>query len=78
MSLSGVYGPADGGESEMVLKTALDLGCTFWDTAVAYGEGSNERMLGEFFKANPGSREKVLLASKCGLEIHNRVVSPKP
>ncbi|KAM0217519.1 hypothetical protein ACHAQD_007262 [Fusarium lateritium] len=37
-------------EAEPVLKKAIDLGCTFWDTAVAYKNGSNEKLLGDFIK----------------------------
>ncbi|GMK56813.1 hypothetical protein CspeluHIS016_0306530 [Cutaneotrichosporon spelunceum] len=71
MSLSpGVYGDVDDNESLRTLKTALNIGCTFWDTAVLYGAGQNETLLGRFFKENPGAREKITLASKCGLDIH--------
>lgn len=56
-------------EAFKVLERALELGCTFWDTAVVYGYGANEELIGRFFKAHPGSREKVFLASKCGLEV---------
>ncbi|CAK9780187.1 putative oxidoreductase [Cutaneotrichosporon oleaginosum] len=71
MSLSpGVYGSVDDNESLRALKTALDIGCTFWDSAVLYGAGQNETLLGRFFKENPGSRERVTLASKCAFDIH--------
>jgi len=51
-----------------ILSRAIVLGCTFWDTACIYGYGANEELLGRYFKAHPGAREKVFLASKCGLE----------
>lgn len=71
MSLSpGVYGPVDDAESHKTLKTALEIGCTFWDTAVLYGAGHNESLIGDFFKANPGARDEVTLASKCAFDIH--------
>jgi aryl-alcohol dehydrogenase-like predicted oxidoreductase len=35
------------------LQLAVDLGCTFFDTAWAYGEGHSERLLGELVRANP-------------------------
>ena len=69
MSLSGTYGEANDEESLSVLKRALDIGCTFWDSAVVYGMGHNEKLLGRFFKENPGSREKVFLASKCAFDV---------
>ncbi|BEI84221.1 hypothetical protein CcaverHIS002_0408250 [Cutaneotrichosporon cavernicola] len=71
MSLSPfVYGEVDDNESLVTLKTALDIGCTFWDSAVLYGAGQNETLLGRFFKENPGAREKITLASKCAFDIY--------
>ena len=69
MSLSGGYGEADDEESLTVLKKALDLGCTFWDSAIVYGFGHNESLIGRFFRENPGSREKVFIATKCGFDV---------
>lgn len=68
MSLSGTYGPADDAKSPLVLAKAVELGCTFWDTAIAYGLGGNESLIGDYFKAN-GDREKVFVASKCGYNV---------
>jgi aryl-alcohol dehydrogenase-like predicted oxidoreductase len=69
MSLSGIYGPADDDESLRVLAKAYELGCTFWDSAVIYGMGHNEELIGRFFRENEGSREKVFIASKCAWEV---------
>jgi aryl-alcohol dehydrogenase-like predicted oxidoreductase len=38
------------------LQEAVDLGCTFFDTAWIYGRGHSERMLGDLVRANPGRR----------------------
>src|SRR5579863_9276473 len=38
------------------LQLAVDLGCTFFDTAQVYGEGAAERLLGDLVKANPDRR----------------------
>ncbi|WRT70566.1 uncharacterized protein IL334_007564 [Kwoniella shivajii] len=65
MGFSQSYGPANDDESKRTLQTALDLGCTFWDSAVVYGRGHNEKLLGEFFEET-NSRDKVFVASKCG------------
>jgi aryl-alcohol dehydrogenase-like predicted oxidoreductase len=65
---------SDAGAFDVLLR-AIELGCTFWDTASIYGYGANEELIGRFFKAHPGSREKVFLASKCGLEVSKHVVS---
>lgn len=45
-------------QSEPVLLKAMELGCTFWDTAVAYKQGENEKILGEFIKKH-NVRDKV-------------------
>jgi aryl-alcohol dehydrogenase-like predicted oxidoreductase len=43
-------------QSRRALQRAVDLGCNFFDTAFAYGEGRSERLLGELLRANPGKR----------------------
>ncbi|GFZ43707.1 Aldo-keto reductase yakc [NADP(+)] [Saitozyma sp. JCM 24511] len=69
MSLSKVYGPEPNADiSLQTLAKAVEIGCTFWDTAVAYGNGQNESLVGEFFKKS-GAREKVFIASKCGFNV---------
>ncbi|KAJ4128974.1 hypothetical protein NW768_007499 [Fusarium equiseti] len=37
-------------EAEPVLLKAIELGCTFWDTAVVYQAGVNEKLLGDFIR----------------------------
>jgi aryl-alcohol dehydrogenase-like predicted oxidoreductase len=39
-----------------VLQHAIDLGCNFFDTALAYGEGRSESLLGQVVRANPSKR----------------------
>jgi aryl-alcohol dehydrogenase-like predicted oxidoreductase len=43
-------------ESIESLQRAVDLGCNFFDTAEAYGEGRSERLLGELVRNNTGRR----------------------
>ncbi|KAL2131215.1 hypothetical protein VTI74DRAFT_5392 [Chaetomium olivicolor] len=57
-------------EAEPVLLRAIELGCTFWDTAVVYGTGVNEKLLGDFIRKH-NVRDKVFIASKCGLNCLN-------
>jgi len=47
---------SDAGEVGQALQLAVDNGCTFFDTAWAYGEGASERVLGELVRANPDKR----------------------
>jgi len=69
MSFSGAYGEANDEDSLKVLSRAIELGCTFWDTAQIYGKGHNEELLGRFLKENPGAREKLFIGSKCGFSV---------
>jgi aryl-alcohol dehydrogenase-like predicted oxidoreductase len=48
-------------ESAKALERAIDLGLTFIDTALAYGDGHSERIVGQVVKRR---KEKVLVASK--------------
>jgi aryl-alcohol dehydrogenase-like predicted oxidoreductase len=52
----------DDAESRASLQLAADLGCNFFDTALAYGEGHSEKLLGELVRANPGKH--LIVASK--------------
>ncbi|GLA09408.1 hypothetical protein AnigIFM60653_011729 [Aspergillus niger] len=45
-------------QSEPILLKAIELGCTFWDTAVAYKQGENEKILGEFIEKH-NVRDKI-------------------
>ncbi|KAH8646692.1 NADP-dependent oxidoreductase domain-containing protein [Xylariales sp. PMI_506] len=55
-------------EAEPVLLKAIELGCNFWDTAVVYGFGINEKLLGDFIRKH-NVRDKLFVASKCGIDI---------
>ncbi|MSR51834.1 MAG: aldo/keto reductase [Gemmataceae bacterium] len=52
----------DDDETRRSLQLAVDLGCTFFDTALAYGDGDSEKLLGELVRANPA--KKLIVASK--------------
>jgi len=67
MGMSEFYGATDRNESFRVLERALELGVTLLDTADMYGSGENEKLLGSFFKEHPGSRGRVVLATKFGV-----------
>ena len=43
-------------ESKRSLQRAVDLGCNFFDTAWAYGNGHSERLLGWLVRNNPDKR----------------------
>ena len=49
----GAWPDSDDEVSFQSLQRALDLGCNFFDTAWAYGDGKSEKLLGHLIKANP-------------------------
>ncbi len=62
-----MWGGSDEGEAIKTIRTALDLGITLIDTAPAYGFGRSEELVGRAI-AEHGQRERVLIATKVGLE----------
>jgi len=63
----GMWGMAgwsgsDDKQSLASLQLAIDLGCTFFDTAWGYGEGHSEALLGQIQRANP--EKKIYTATK--------------
>lgn len=57
------WGPQADEASVAALHRALDLGITFIDTALAYGEGRSERLIGQVL-AERGDRDRVAVATK--------------
>ena len=45
---------SDDEQTRVALQVAVDLGCNFFDTALAYGDGISEQMLGELVRNNVG------------------------
>jgi len=70
MGLSFGYGPAVDKEHGIeVIRAAVDLGVTFFDTAEVYGPYTNEELVGE---ALASVRDRVVFATKFGFKIENR------
>ncbi len=67
MGMSFGYGPA-GDKKEMIalIRAAVDLGITFFDTAEVYGPYTNEVLVGE---ALAPTRDKVVIATKFGFRL---------
>src|SRR5881397_2703030 len=67
MSMSFGYGPpADKQQMISLIRTAVDRGITFFDTAEAYGPFTNEELVG---KALAPVRDRVVIATKFGFKI---------
>ena len=68
MGMSQSYGPNPGDRDEMiaVLRSAVDHGVTFYDTAEVYGPYDNEELVGE---ALVPVRDRVVIATKFGWDI---------
>src|SRR5262249_43541466 len=63
------WGGTDDDPSVRTIHAALDRGITVIDTAPAYGFGHSEEVVGRAI-AEVGKRDRVVLATKCGLERH--------
>jgi aryl-alcohol dehydrogenase-like predicted oxidoreductase len=80
MGLSESYGPApDRADSIALLRTAVERGVTFFDTAEVYGPFVNEELLGEALEPLRG---QVVIATKFGFafdaEGHQSGLSSRP
>src|SRR5213592_1113122 len=67
MGLSYGYGPAtDRQDAIKLIRSAAELGVTFFDTAEAYGPFVNEELVGE---ALAPFRDQVVIATKFGFQF---------
>ncbi|MEK6701079.1 MAG: aldo/keto reductase [Planctomycetota bacterium] len=58
----GAWTGSNDADSLRALQLSLDLGCTFYDSAWAYGSGRSDTLLGQLVKNNPSKRP--IVASK--------------
>jgi aryl-alcohol dehydrogenase-like predicted oxidoreductase len=81
MGMSQSFGPNPGDRSQMIdlLRTAVDRGVTFFDTAEVYGPFVNEELVGEAFAP---VRDQVVIATKFGFAFdadgHQTGLSSQP
>jgi aryl-alcohol dehydrogenase-like predicted oxidoreductase len=82
MGMSAFYGTTDEDEAIATIRRAVELGCTFLDTAEMYGPFTNEELVG---KAIAGRRDDVTVATKFGIRFAptednptNRVLDGSP
>jgi aryl-alcohol dehydrogenase-like predicted oxidoreductase len=72
MGMSQAYGTPNDTESAATIDRAIELGCTFFDTAEAYGPYTNEELLGRCLKAR---RDQVVIATKFGFVFDGKGIS---
>lgn len=58
----GGWTGSDDVESAAALDRAVDLGCNFYDTALAYGDGRSEKLLGALVRRHP--TRQLFIATK--------------
>ena len=64
-----MWGGTDEAASIRAIQASIDNGISLIDTAPAYGQGLSEEIVG---KAIKGRRDKIVLATKCGLVWHTQ------
>jgi aryl-alcohol dehydrogenase-like predicted oxidoreductase len=73
MGMSQSYGTAeerDERESVATIHRAVELGCTFLDTAEVYGPFHNEELLARALRSlGSGARDRVVIATKFGFDL---------
>jgi aryl-alcohol dehydrogenase-like predicted oxidoreductase len=75
MSMSWSYGPpADKQEMITLIRTAVERGVTFFDTAQVYGPFTNEELVGE---ALAPVRDQVVIATKFGWDLEGLKVGDR-
>ena len=69
-AIGSEWGEVSEVDAREVLKTSLDKGVNFFDTADVYGDGRSEKFVGELIKS---TSEKIFVATKSGrrLNPHN-------
>lgn len=63
LSLGGTYNLTS---RQLLLRQALKMGVSYWDTANSYSGGNSERGIGKYFARYPQDRQKVFLVTKSG------------
>lgn len=71
--MGGGWGPLDDAGAQRALDRAFELGVNFFDTALVYGQGHSEELLGQFLR---GKRDQVIIASKVPPQTYHWPVLP--
>lgn len=60
-------GPLDPADGRRAVHAAVEAGYTLFDNADIYGRGECERIFGRALKEMSGVRERIVVATKCGI-----------
>ena len=66
-AIGSEWGNVSAADAREVLKTSLDNGVNFFDTADVYGDGRSEKFVGELIKS---TSEKIFVATKSGRRLN--------
>ncbi len=66
-AIGSEWGDVSSEDARNVLKTSLDNGVNFFDTADVYGDGRSEKFVGELLKS---TSEKIYVATKSGRRLN--------
>jgi aryl-alcohol dehydrogenase-like predicted oxidoreductase len=70
-AIGGAWGAVDDAESLAALRTALESGVNFIDTADVYGDGRSERLISQVLREHRG--ERIYVATKAGRRLSPHV-----
>jgi aryl-alcohol dehydrogenase-like predicted oxidoreductase len=68
--LGADWGNVSEADAMEVLRTAVESGVTFFDTADVYGDGRSERIIGRFLSGNAG--QGITVATKMGRRVDQK------
>jgi len=71
-AIGGAWGHVSDEEAMAALRTAVDCGVNFFDTADVYGNGRSERLIGELKK---NYKKDIIVATKAGRRLPSQSVA---
>lgn len=69
----GLGGSQNLESKQRLLRQAVKLGVTYWDTAETYAGGGSEEAMGKYLETYPGDRKKIFLVTKSHTASANRL-----
>jgi aryl-alcohol dehydrogenase-like predicted oxidoreductase len=72
-AIGGGWGTVTDEDSLAALRTALDAGVNFIDTADVYGDGRSERLIAQVLKERRADSERIYVATKAGRRLSPHV-----